>query len=192
MTALRLVAIDLALRATGISWTCDHHREQKPGTRTVWADRLTGHQRTHHILTDIAAAVTCKPHLVAIESVYASSGKGGTPLRLAELHGVVTHWLWTRKVPYVYVEPQQIKIYATGNGNATKTDVTAAVIADYGHLMHVGGEHEADATALLGLASHAYGTPLTSVTAQRRTRAVGSVQWPDLATETGPVVPHGH
>lgn len=181
MTALRLVAIDLSLRATGLSWTCDHHREARPGCRTVWTDRMTGHPRVHHILSDIAAAVACGPHMVGIESVYAGTGKGGTALRLAELHGVLTHWLWTKRIPYVYVEPQQIKIYATGNGGADKTAVTEAVIAEYGHLMHVGSEHEADATALLGLMAHAYGSPLTTVLNPKRTRAVGAVTWPAVA-----------
>ncbi|MDG4791894.1 crossover junction endodeoxyribonuclease RuvC [Micromonospora sp. WMMD1102] len=178
---LRAVAIDLALRATGLSWTCDHHAKPKPGTRTVWADRLAGHQRIHHILTDVAAAIACRPHIVAIEAMYAGTGKGGTPLRLAELHGVVTHFLWTKKVPYVYVEPQQIKIYVTGNGNADKTQVTEAVIAEYGHLAHVGTEHEADSFGLLALAAHAYDAPLTTVLNPKRTRAITSVRWPDLA-----------
>ncbi|MFE7874451.1 crossover junction endodeoxyribonuclease RuvC [Micromonospora humida] len=174
------MSIDLALRATGLGWTHNHRGELGVGVNTIWTDRLTGHDRIHHVLASIAAAVKCGPDLVAIESLFAGKGKGGTPLRLAELHGVATHWLWTKGVRYQYVEPQQIKIYAAGNGNATKRDVQAAVTAEYGHLTHVGSEHEADALALLGLAAHGYGVPLTTVLNPKRTRAVGAVQWPAL------------
>lgn len=181
MTELRAVTIDLALRATGLAWTHDHHGRAGVGTSTTWCDSLTGHHRIHRILGSVAAAVRCEPHIVAIEAMFAGAGKGGTPLRLAELHGVITHWLFTKGIPYVYVEPQQIKIYATSNGNATKADVQAAVTAEYGRLTHVGSEHEADALALLGLTAHAYGTPLTTVLNPKRTRAVESVRWPSLA-----------
>ncbi|WFE41924.1 crossover junction endodeoxyribonuclease RuvC [Micromonospora sp. WMMD998] len=180
MTALRAVSIDLALRKTGLSWTHNHRGEPGVGTDTVICETTTGHPRIQKILTSVAAAVGCRPHIVAIESMYAGAGKGGTPLRLAEVHGVVTHWLFSRGIRYVYVEPQQIKIYATGNGNADKTDVQAAVTAEYGHLAHVADEHQADSLALLGLTAHAYGAPLTTVLNPKRTRAVTSITWPAL------------
>ncbi|MCX5066943.1 crossover junction endodeoxyribonuclease RuvC [Micromonospora lupini] len=178
MTELRMVAIDLALRNTGISATHDHHGTAKVVTSTTVCETVTGHPRIHRVLTSIAAAVACRPHLVAIESVYAGAGKGGTALRLAELHGVVTHWLYSKDIRYVYVEPQQIKIYATGNGNADKTAVQSAVIGEYGHLVHVADEHQADSLALLGLTAHAYGVPLTTVLNPKRIRAVEAIRWP--------------
>lgn len=194
MAGLRVTAIDLALRATGISWTHDHHGQAQPGTRTVWTDRLTGHERIHHILRDIAGAVACKPHVVAIEAMFMGAGKGGTPIALARVHGVLTHWLWTKQIPYVYVEPQQIKIYAAGNGNATKEAVQAAVTAEYGRLVHVADEHQADSFALLGLTAHAYGEPLTTVLNPNRLRAVTAIKWPDLTTPAnawGSTTPQG-
>lgn len=182
---LRVVALDLSLQATGIAHTHDHHGEPAIGCRTIHATTMTGHPRIHHILADVAAAVRCNPHLVLIESVFAGTGKGGTPLRLAELHGVVTHWLWNRGCPYVYVEPQQIKIWATGSGNATKTAVREAVTADYGHLAHIGDDNMSDSLALLALGLHAYGEPLATVLNPRKLRAVDAVKWPSLDPAAG-------
>ncbi|MDG4784390.1 hypothetical protein O7626_00320 [Micromonospora sp. WMMD1102] len=197
MIELRFLALDLSLQATGVSWTHNHHGEPKVGCRTVHTARTRhgstdiDHQRLHTILTDVAAAALAKPHLVVVEWLPQFDGHGDVTLRLAELHGVVKHWLYSRKprIPYLDVRPPDLKIWATGNGNATKTAVREAVTATYGGLCHVGDDNQADALALLSMACQAYGRPLARVTAQKQTRALAGIRWPDLATETGPVVP---
>lgn len=197
MTALRFVALDLSLQATGVAWTHDHYGDPRVGCRTVHTARTRhgvtdiDHQRLHTILTDIAAAVRCKPHLVVVEWLPQFDGHGDTALRLAELHGVIKHFLWSRKpsIRYIDVRPPDLKIWATGNGNATKTAVKESVIATYGSLCHVGDDNTADALAMLSLACQAYGRPLARVVRSQQTRALRAVRWPDLSTEAGPVVP---
>lgn len=195
MTALRLVALDLSLTATGAAWTHDHHGQARVGCHTIQTGRTRhgttdiDHKRLHTILTDVAARVLCKPHLVVIEWQPLYDGKGDIPLRTAELHGVVKHWLYSKGIRYMDVRPPELKIWATGNGNADKTEVKAAVIATYGRLCHVRDHNAADALALLSMACQAYGRPLARVTAQKQTRALAGIRWPDLATEAGPVVP---
>lgn len=182
--ALRIVALDLALTATGIAATHLHTGVQRLNARTVYAGARSGHDRIQHHLLDVAAAVKHRPHLVAIESTYMGVAKGDVPLRLAELHGVIRHWLWSRQIPYVLVETQQLKIYATGKGGGIeKKAVIEAVIAEYGRRLHVGTEHEADALALLALVLDAYGEPLTQVLNPLRRRAVDTLL-PDLPALT--------
>lgn len=194
-TALRFVALDLSLSATGVAWTHNHYGEPRIGCRTVHTARTRhgvtdiDHQRLHTILTDISAAVLCKPHLVVIEWLPSFDGKGDTSLRLAELHGVVKHWLYSKKLRYLDVRPPELKIWATGNGNANKTAVKESVIATYGGLCHIGDDNAADALALLSMACRVYRRPLAPVTNQKQIRGLVGVQWPDLATDTGPVVP---
>ncbi|MER7164523.1 crossover junction endodeoxyribonuclease RuvC [Micromonospora sp. NPDC000207] len=194
MTALRLVALDLSLAATGVAATHNHHGEAGLLARTVHTARTAhgatdmDHVRVNAVLRDVAAAVKCRPDLVVIEWLPLFDGKGATSLRLAELHGVVKHWLHHQGLTYVDVHPPEVKTWATGKGSANKKQVQEAITATYGRLLHIDGHDQADAVALLTLAQAAYGQPLATVTAHQR-RALGNVKWPTLATEAGPVVP---
>jgi len=195
VTELRMVALDLSLAATGLAATHDHHGQPGLLARTIHTARTAhgatdmDHTRVNAVLADVAAAVKCRPHLVVIEWLPQFEGKGATSLRLAELHGVVKHWLHVKDIRYVDVRPPEVKTWATGNGNANKTAVVERVTADYGRLVHIDDDNQADAVALLSLGLAAYGQPLVPVTSSHQRRALGNVKWPTLATDAGPVVP---
>jgi crossover junction endodeoxyribonuclease RuvC len=181
---IRVVSLDLSLTATGIAVTHDQAGEPRLSCRTVSPRRrptetAIDHVRLHETFGAIAAAVNCKPDLVVIEWLPQFAGHGDTALRLAELHGAAKHWLWSKGHRYVDVQPPHLKMYATGRGNATKTQVREAVTARYGRHLHIGTEDEADATALLMLALHAYGQRLEPVPSHHGL-AVSSVTWPEL------------
>lgn len=194
MTELRLVSLDLSLNATGVAATHDHHGRAGLLARTVHTARTAhgatdmDHQRVDAVLRDVAAAVACRPHLVVVEWLPQFDGKGATTLRLAELHGVIKHWLHAKRITYVDVHPPELKIWATGNGNANKTAVKERVTATYGRLVHLDDDNQADAVALLSMGLAAYGQPLAPVSNPHQRRALGNVTWPTLVTETGPVV----
>lgn len=182
---LRVIGLDLSLAATGIAVTHDQVGEPRLSCRTITPRKRTSstridHERLHETFGAIAAAVQCKPDLVVIEEPLHVEGKGDTSIRLAELHGPIKHWLWSRRIPYVDVHLTRVKQYATGNGGADKPTVLAAVIARYGRLLHVGSYDEADATTLLAMALHAYGQPLAPVTAESYVRGMHAVTWPNL------------
>lgn len=181
---LRVVALDLSLTATGIATTHDQVGEPRLSCRTVTprrrpTDTVIDHIRLHETFQAVAATLGCRPDLVVVEFLPAVRGTGGVPLRLAELHGALKHWMWSRGHRYTDVETQHLKTYATGRGNAQKEDVRAEVTARYGGRLHIGTTDEADAVALLALALDAYGQPLADVPAANRA-AVGRVTWPDL------------
>lgn len=181
---LRVVALDLSLTATGIAVTHDQAGEPRLSCRTVTPRKYPSataidHRRLHHTFEAIAAAVACKPDLVVIEWLPQFTGHGDISLRLAELHGAIKHWLYSRKLTYVDVNPTHLQMYATGKGRATKEEVRAAVTARYGRLLHIGSYDEADAVTLLAMASDAYGQGLAPVTSAQG-RGVTAVTWPDL------------
>lgn len=185
MTApLRIVALDLSLRATGIAVTHDSKGEPRLACRTVTprkypTDTAIDHQRLHETFRAIETAVACKPDLVVVEWLPQFDGKGDASLRLAELHGATKHWLWSHRHTYVDVKPVHLKMYATGSGGANKQQVREAVTARYGRLLHIGTEDEADAVTLLAMALDAYGRGLAPVSSAQG-RGVTGVNWPDL------------
>lgn len=181
---MRVVALDLSLTGTGIAVTHDQVGEPRLSCRTVSprrrpTDNIIDHVRLHETFQAVAAALACGPDLVVVEFLPHVAGTGGAPLRLAELHGALKHWMWSKRFRYVDVEPQHVKTYATGNGNAKKELVRAEITARYGGLLHIGSTDEADATALLTLALDAYGRPLAEVPSKNRT-ALAKVKWPQL------------
>lgn len=191
MSSLRIIGLDLSLNATGIAVTHDQVSEYRPSCRTVSPRKRPGpniidHQRLHDTFQAVAAALACKPHLVVIEFLPKVKGTGAVPLRLAELHGALKHFMWAKGHRYVDVEPQHLKIWATGNGNADKELVRAEITARYGGLIHIGSTDEADAVAAMTLGLAAYGQPLLDrdgrelpVPAKNRA-AIGKVDWPEL------------
>jgi crossover junction endodeoxyribonuclease RuvC len=181
---LRAVALDLSLNATGIAVTHDQVGEPRLSCRTVTPRKRPSataidHRRLHETFASIAAAVACKPDLVVIEWLPQFTGHGDVSLRLAELHGAIKHWLWSRDLTYVDVLPTHLQMYATGKGRATKELVREGVTARYGRLLHIGSYDEADAVTLLAMALDAYGQPLAPVTPAQG-RGVTAVTWPDL------------
>ena len=185
MRPLRVAALDLSLRATGIACTHDSRGEARLFARTVCPPATSGratamdHQRVHKLFTAVRNTVLCKPDVVVIEWLPQFEGHGDASLRIAELHGIVKHWLWSQRIPYVDVRPVHLKQYATGNGGSDKDAVREQVIARYGRFLHVSSHDEADATALLAMALDAHGQPLADVPNTHR-RALSAVTWPAL------------
>lgn len=188
---LRVVALDLSLTATGIAVTHDQVGEPRLSCRTITPRRrpsanIIDHQRLHETFQAVAAALACRPDLVVVEFLPAVVGTGGSPLRLAELHGALKHWMWSKGHQYVDVEPQHIKTYATGKGNAKKELVRAEITARYGSLLHIGSSDEADAVGLLTLALAGYGQPLADrdgwviPVPETHRKAIARVAWPKL------------
>ncbi|MGW5556894.1 hypothetical protein ACWER9_06680 [Micromonospora sp. NPDC003944] len=199
MTELRMIGLDLALAAAAISWTHDHHGQAALGCRTVYTARVNrdavDHNRIHKVLEWVAAAAKSRPHLAVIEGTFTRGG--GSDIPLIGLRTVVTHWLWTQKIPYVDVAPSTLKVWATGHGattgdnKVTKDKVRTAVVATYGRLMTIDprDDNQCDSVALLSLGLAAYGQPLVRISRSQQTRALAVPKWPTLATESGPVVP---
>jgi crossover junction endodeoxyribonuclease RuvC len=182
---LRIVALDLSLTGTGIAVTHDQVQQPRLACRTITPrkrDRranIIDHERLHDVFGAVAGALNSRPDLTVIEWLPLVKNTGDVALRIAELHGAIKHWLWSKGHRYVDVRPQELKTYAAGNANAPKELVLQRVRERYGKQLHVHTFDEADATALLAMALDAYGQPLAEAPDACRV-AVGKVDWPEL------------
>ena len=80
----------------------------------------------------------------------------GALLHQAKLQAVIERLGEELHIPYRGYSPSEIKKFATGKGNASKSDVRRAVKERFGH--HTADDNESDAVALLHLARSEYGT----------------------------------
>ncbi|WP_328465479.1 crossover junction endodeoxyribonuclease RuvC [Actinoplanes sp. NBC_00393] len=184
MKALRVIGLDPSLKAFGLAATHTAHT----GEPRLWCTTVTprrrptltriDHARLHEAISLVMHACQHRPDIVAIEEPLLLA-KGDTSIRLAELHGAIKHWLWSRSIPYVDVHNSKVKTYATGNGGAKKDAVLSSVISTYGRMVHVGTDDEADALSLLAMTLDQFGQPLVEVPDSHR-RALRGIQWPDL------------
>jgi crossover junction endodeoxyribonuclease RuvC len=94
--------------------------------------------------------------------------------------------MWAKGHRYIDVEPQHLKTWATGNGNAKKELVRADITARYGGRMHIGSTDEADAVAGMTLGLAAYRQPLLDRDGRelpvpvKNRAAIDKVDWPEL------------
>lgn len=74
---------------------------------------------------------------------------------MAEMHGVAKEWAETAGIPYRSYSSNEIKLYATGKGNASKDEMCNAAIYKFG--VDCGGDdNRADALALFHKAACEY------------------------------------
>jgi crossover junction endodeoxyribonuclease RuvC len=187
---LRMVALDLSTAATAIAATHDPRGEPFLSTFTIPG---TGGRPLHEQIAAISHVVrrSCgwaphgtvwQPDLAVIEGTFTRMNGSDYPLHA--LHSYIKQWLWQRSIPYVDVAPTTLKVWATGNGNALKPQVIAAMIATYGHLVSIDpkDDNQADALALLTMGMFKYGQPIADAPLAHR-RALKPVVWPALNLE---------
>lgn len=191
MSALKVLALDLSLAATG--WAAaDVATAATPVIRvgTVKPGKLVGDERVRYIVGQAHALRTAyTPDITVIERKLAAPGRTGTALDLAELHGVVRFY-FAGRVVYVYVQQAKIKIYATGSGAADKgkTGVALAIERRYGGpdgIVRVEDDNQADAFTMAAMTCHHYGLPLAAVP-QTHARGLAGIDWPTLPGFTNP------
>lgn len=167
---LSVTALDLSLSATG--WA------KSDGTSGVIATgEKRGMARVAYIL-DCVDEITRGADLTVIEG-YAFGAKGRAVFDIAEMGGVVrfTLYEWSRRT--VEVPPANLKMFATGSGNANKMAVVAAAIRN---LCYQGSnDNEADALFLLEMAKAHYGTRTNAARlTAKQTQSLSKIQWPAL------------
>ena len=146
------VGLDLSLTSTGVAII---HRgvatvrriTSKPTPKATTADTAA---RLDALVADIIRSIPVSDQtLVAIEGP--SFGSTGSAAHvLGGLWWIVRHALRVEGLDVVVVAPGTVKKYATGNGNAPKDQVLAAVVRRYPDV-DVTGNDEADALVLAAI-----------------------------------------
>jgi len=154
------VGLDLSLTSTGVAIIHDGHatvqritsKPVKDATTADQADRLRG------IVTRILLAIPDTAYTkVAVEGP--SFGSTGTAAHiLGGLWWLVRVALENADLDTIIASPGTVKRYATGNGNAPKDHVLAAVVRRYPDV-NVTGNDEADALVLAAIAARHDGHP---------------------------------
>ena len=117
-TGVAAIAVDTAELSTAV------HASPPPAT-----ENLTGHVARHRQLADgiVAQVVAADPILAVIEGLQFSVKMRDSSLtRRGFLWWAVIEGLCSAGVPVMEVTPQQIKQFATGKGNASKSEMVAA------------------------------------------------------------------
>lgn len=166
----KILGLDLSITCTGVAgagWTdAIKPPDAKKADIHTRIDFIV--RRLHEFLPGI--------ELVALEGI--SFGSPDTNRQIAGLNWIVRRELWKRGVPFASVPPASLKQFISGKGNAAKADVVREVTRRFPWFQ--GGEDEADAVVLAGMAAERVGQPIVELPKAQREAGMKKVVWPDL------------
>jgi len=191
--------LDLSLRSTGMV------KANTSGGLLVTRCTRTGERRAHARLEFLLGAIlpwlgvpfgsvpesVPRCDLVVIEGVPMHMQGSSSILDLAGLGMLVRHELWRAGVPYVLINPVNLKQYATGNARADKAAMMAAAYRAMPPAATVTNHDVADAMWLCDAGCRHYGHPLcqlppaqaavlTAVAKRGRRKGQPVIDWPAL------------
>lgn len=152
---MNLLGLDISLTSTGYS----NH-----GFTSLIKVKSRGPQRLHEISSTVVdACIEYEIHCVVLEG-YSFASRNSQAHSIGELGGCIRMRLWENRIPYIEVPPTSRAKFATGRGNAGKTEVISAVSSKTGKVFSgSGADDECDAWILeqmglqkLGLSSYSW------------------------------------
>ena len=172
----RILGLDLSLTATGICTV-------EGSTFTVSTRAAEGDRRLTTIGDAINHALVTTPvALAVIEDLPTHAHSAGIT---GMVHGVARLTLMRRGVPYALVAPATLKAFATGKGNATKSEMAVAAFRRGGETFG-GDDNQCDAWWLRQAGLHHLGAPEAIPLPKAQVARLDRVTWPDnlpIATE---------
>jgi Holliday junction resolvasome RuvABC endonuclease subunit len=118
-----VLGLDLSLTSSGFSSPNELGVIKTP---TKGAERLSV---ISHMIVDIVFSNNCD--IVALEG-YSFASRNSQAHSIGELGGAVRMRLWEKNIPFIEIPPTCRAKFATGRGNAAKTEVMSAVSARTG------------------------------------------------------------
>lgn len=165
---MKCIGIDLSLTSTGISDGVTYADRIRPKT-------LTGFPRIR-LIRETVRTYLHAADLAVIEGLAYNAFDAGS--ERAGLHWIIRERLDYWGIPTAVVTPAQLKLYATGIGNAHKDEVLAAVIRQWPVALDISNNDEADAAVLAAMGRDFLGCPSVLVPAVNRA-ALLKVAWPE-------------
>ncbi len=145
------LGIDPGLAATGYAVL---GTQEKRGDLCSWgaiktSPRICLSERLNIIHTEIIQLInTWEPHLIVMEDVFVLNRFPKAALQLGEVRGVIYLAAWNSRVEIMKISPTEVKNCLTGNGRATKLQVSRAVKKVLGVKGEIKPDHASDAAAL--------------------------------------------
>lgn len=135
-----LIGLDLSLTSTGVSIN---------GETSVISTKARGAERLHIVSSTILDLCSSKDAVCAIIEGYSFASRNSQAHSIGEMGGAVRMKLWEKGIPYVEVPPTCRAKFATGKGNAGKSEVVSSISAKTGIIFSgAGGDDECDAWLL--------------------------------------------
>lgn len=182
------IGVDLSLTSTGLAAVDDNGGATVKRIRTPAAATLE--QRCSRLAAILGHVVVYSYALEPQHGIVAIEGPSlrqraqvGTFDR-AGLWWLVVHALDDLGLTVVEIPPKSRAKYATGNGNAGKDEVLAAVVKRY-PTVDVTGNDVADALVLAAMAARMLGRPVEERLPATHTAALTGVHWPTRLASTG-------
>jgi Holliday junction resolvasome RuvABC endonuclease subunit len=143
---LKLIGLDLSLTSTGVSIN---------GKTSIISTKTKGPERLSYINKTVLQ--TCLDDKIdcAIIEGYSFASRNSQAHSIGELGGCIRMTFWECGIAYVEVPPTSRAKFATGKGNAGKTEVISAISSKTGLIFSgAGADDECDAWILeqMGLA----------------------------------------
>lgn len=175
---MNVLGVDQSLTMTGLARLDESGIvTDRIGTIPTTGGLLDTRQRVRYIVgrTLKFAPAEC---LVVIEAPYVPQGSkaAGSVTERAWLFGFLVDQLASRG-HIVQVRTKTRAMYATGNGNAEKREVLAAMRAKFPTVV-IRDDNEADALALLCMGARFLRTPIDGVASKKQEQAMTSTVWP--------------
>jgi len=146
-------AFDLGLKRTGIAW--DGHSDVFTSPNSLHTSPLDDNKINRRLTWWLDAFdMALLPHAgqpVAVESAFVHPKHINGAMRLVELHGVFRISAARAGCDIITVTPSELKRWATGSGNASKTDMIARAV-ELGCASN--DDNEADAFLLFLMLNH--------------------------------------
>ena len=146
-----IIGLDLSLTSTGVAIG---------DSQFAIASKATGVERLNEISRAIAELFVDMPEPAVVMEGYSFGSRNSQSHSIGELGGVVKLTLWGLGVPFVIVPPTSRAKFATGRGNASKSEVVSAVSARTGIVWEgKGADDKCDAWLLQEIGLWYFGQP---------------------------------
>ncbi len=171
---LKIVSADLSISATGIGFR-DGSVGTFGGKPGLGDDRLLVIEDALIVALGLEDPDDVRADLLVVEGAVARSY---TAYISGQLHGIVKRLCRRSKMPYAFVPPATLKVYATGKGNSDKTQMALAALKRAGR--EFGDDNQCDAFWLRAAALDHYGEPEFDVPKLHRD-SLSKVDWPKIS-----------
>lgn len=168
----KYIGLDLSISCTGVAgngWTDTIKTPDKKHQPDI-------HARIDLIVSTLFDRFLQGVDLVALEGL--SMASPDTNRQIAGLNWIVRQNLWKAGIPFASVPPATLKLFVTGKGAASKADMVREATRRFAWF--TGGEDEADAVGLAGMAAERLGVPMAFMPKAQRDAAMAKVVWPVL------------
>lgn len=143
---MRLMGLDISLTSTGYSID---------GNTGLIRVKSKGAERLHEISSSVIDLCISESIDIVVLEGYSFASRNSQAHSIGELGGCIRMRLWENSTQYVEVSPMSRAKFATGKGNASKTEVISAISSKTGMVFSgSGADDECDAWILeqMGLA----------------------------------------